>query len=104
ALVLFFSSCRRRHTSSKRDWSSDVCSSDLTSAHDPLSYLPAGVPFARWRESAAADPEGFTARARESMAVHVEAMVGFQDAGAEEIGRASCRDRGAVWGGRGGWE
>src|SRR5699024_11848731 len=27
----FFSS-RRRHTSSKRDWSSDVCSSDLTHA------------------------------------------------------------------------
>src|SRR5699024_12097816 len=26
--VLFFSS-RRRHTRSKRDWSSDVCSSDL---------------------------------------------------------------------------
>src|SRR5699024_12219656 len=28
-LVRFFSSCRRRHTRSKRDWSSDVCSSDL---------------------------------------------------------------------------
>src|SRR5207249_6208000 len=26
--VLFFFSSRRRHTSSKRDWSSDVCSSD----------------------------------------------------------------------------
>src|SRR5699024_10990314 len=29
ALFFFFSS-RRRHTRSKRDWSSDVCSSDLT--------------------------------------------------------------------------
>src|SRR5438067_12938333 len=27
--VLFFFSSRRRHTISKRDWSSDVCSSDL---------------------------------------------------------------------------
>src|SRR5699024_11503152 len=27
-VFFFFSSCRR-HTSSKRDWSSDVCSSDL---------------------------------------------------------------------------
>src|SRR5699024_11224979 len=27
----FFFSSRRRHTRSKRDWSSDVCSSDLTS-------------------------------------------------------------------------
>src|SRR5699024_12176642 len=26
----FFYSSRRRHTRSKRDWSSDVCSSDLT--------------------------------------------------------------------------
>src|SRR5207249_7217430 len=27
---VFFFSSRRRHTRSKRDWSSDVCSSDLT--------------------------------------------------------------------------
>src|SRR5207249_7192005 len=30
SLVYFFFSSRRRHTRSKRDWSSDVCSSDLT--------------------------------------------------------------------------
>src|SRR5207249_8388194 len=29
---LFFFSSRRRHTRSKRDWSSDVCSSDLVAA------------------------------------------------------------------------
>src|SRR5699024_2997425 len=29
---LFFFSSRRRHTRSKRDWSSDVCSSDLLGA------------------------------------------------------------------------
>src|SRR5437868_14881760 len=28
-LIFFFFSSRRRHTRSKRDWSSDVCSSDL---------------------------------------------------------------------------
>src|SRR5699024_12083279 len=28
-LFIFFFSSRRRHTRSKRDWSSDVCSSDL---------------------------------------------------------------------------
>src|SRR5437868_15387671 len=28
-IVVFFFSSRRRHTRSKRDWSSDVCSSDL---------------------------------------------------------------------------
>src|SRR2546429_3298727 len=31
AIVFFFSS-RRRHTRCSRDWSSDVCSSDLTAA------------------------------------------------------------------------
>src|SRR2546421_3765019 len=31
-LFLFFFSSRRRHTRSDRDWSSDVCSSDLTIA------------------------------------------------------------------------
>jgi urocanate hydratase len=56
---------------------------DQTSAHDPLAYLPAGVAFEDWRDLARSDPAGFTARARESMARHVEAMVGFQDAGAE---------------------
>ena len=29
--ILFFFSSRRRHTRSDRDWSSDVCSSDLVS-------------------------------------------------------------------------
>src|SRR5699024_12857229 len=29
---IFFFSSRRRHTRSKRDWSSDVCSSDLLSS------------------------------------------------------------------------
>src|SRR5207249_5291103 len=29
-VLFFFFSSRRRHTRSKRDWSSDVCSSDLT--------------------------------------------------------------------------
>src|SRR5207249_7334632 len=29
----FFFSSRRRHTRSKRDWSSDVCSSDLQRSH-----------------------------------------------------------------------
>ncbi|MFD7023082.1 urocanate hydratase [Promicromonospora sukumoe] len=56
---------------------------DQTSAHDPLSYLPSGVALEDWADLAEKDPEGFTERARESMARHVEAMVGFQDAGAE---------------------
>jgi urocanate hydratase len=56
---------------------------DQTSAHDPLSYLPTGIDLDQWAEYAEKKPEEFTDRARESMARHVEAMVGFQDAGAE---------------------
>ena len=56
---------------------------DQTSAHDPLWYLPSGVDLADWHDLARRKPEEFTDRARASMATHVEAMVGFQDAGAE---------------------
>ncbi|MDN5812810.1 MAG: urocanate hydratase [Arthrobacter sp.] len=56
---------------------------DQTSAHDPLSYLPVEYTLEQWDAEAQADPIGFTKKAQESMAVHVEAMVGFQDAGAE---------------------
>ena len=55
---------------------------DQTSAHDPLSYLPEGVSVEDWAELAKKDPETFTKRSRESMAKHVEAMVGFMDGGA----------------------
>jgi urocanate hydratase len=56
---------------------------DQTSAHDPLMYLPVGVDFEDWGAARQKDPAGFTERAQASMARHVAAMVGFQDAGAE---------------------
>src|SRR6266513_3621048 len=40
--MTFFFSSRRRHTRSKRDWSSDVCSSDLGEdgpTHQPIEHL-----------------------------------------------------------------
>src|SRR5699024_11584304 len=43
SLVLFFSS-RRRHTRSKRDWSSDVCSSDLRCGRWWCMARPAPAP------------------------------------------------------------
>jgi urocanate hydratase len=56
---------------------------DQTSAHDPLAYLPKGVELDDWHDYAAKKPDEFTDRARDSMAEHVGAMVGFMDAGAE---------------------
>jgi len=56
---------------------------DQTSAHDPLSYIPAGVSAENAQELRLDDPDGYVRRARESMAGHVGAMVAFLDRGAE---------------------
>lgn len=56
---------------------------DQTSAHDPLSYLPIEVDVENWQAESEADADGFTKKARESMARQVQAMVEFQDEGAE---------------------
>src|SRR5699024_11999752 len=54
---LFFFSSRRRHTRSKRDWSSDVCSSDLAFALTHSSYALTG-----WILSQMFFPKGLPAR------------------------------------------
>ncbi|HEY0831786.1 MAG TPA: urocanate hydratase [Candidatus Dormibacteraeota bacterium] len=56
---------------------------DQTSAHDPLSYIPIGLSLEDAQELRLDDPVGYTRRARESMAYHVDAMVDFMDRGAE---------------------
>ena len=57
---------------------------DQTSAHDPLNgYVPRGMTLEEAIELRAADPAAYVKAARASMAVHCEAMVGFQAAGAE---------------------
>ncbi len=56
---------------------------DQTSAHDPLSYLPNDLSPEAADELRRTNPDEFIRRARVAMATHVEAMVGFLDAGAE---------------------
>ncbi len=57
---------------------------DQTSAHDPLhGYVPAGMTVTDAAAARQRDPEGYVARARESMARHCEAMVGYRRRGAE---------------------
>jgi urocanate hydratase len=57
---------------------------DQTSAHDPLNgYVPHGLTLEDAAELRRADPSTYVQRARASMARHCEAMVGFQQAGAE---------------------
>jgi len=53
-----------------------------TSAHDPANgYCPAGWSVAHWSEMRERDPAAVAAAARQSMAVHVEAMLAFQKMG-----------------------
>jgi urocanate hydratase len=66
----------------RRDAPIDIVT-DQTSAHDPLRYLPTGMDLDDWEAERKRDPDGLTKRAQEAMAAHVEAMVGFMDAGAE---------------------
>ncbi|MBJ7281244.1 MAG: urocanate hydratase [Rhodoluna sp.] len=66
----------------KRDVDIDIVT-DQTSAHDPLAYLPEGVDLNDSVALAEKNPEDYTKRAEESMAKHVEAMVGYMSKGAE---------------------
>ena len=56
---------------------------DQTSAHDPLSYVPVDLTPEACAELARSEPDVLVRRARESMAMHCAAMVGFLDRGAE---------------------
>jgi urocanate hydratase len=55
---------------------------DQTSAHDPLhGYLPAGWSVEEWLDKQTSAPADVVAQAKESMRVHVEAMLAFQAMG-----------------------
>src|SRR5699024_11450037 len=93
--ILFFTS-RRRHTRSKRDWSSDVCSSDLLIAR--IAAVRTWT-FITHRGDWLEDADGWrdttrTIEDRLSDALHERLTQRFVDR-RTEIGRASCRERGA---------
>ena len=55
---------------------------DQTSAHDPIhGYLPLGWTLGQWHDQQERDPAAVEAAARESMKVHVKAMVDFWNQG-----------------------
>jgi urocanate hydratase len=73
---------------------------DQTSAHDPLDgYVPAGLSLEEAVSLRTSDPEGYTGRAYDSMARHVEAIVGFADAGAVAFDYGNNLRAGAELGG-----
>ncbi len=55
---------------------------DQTSAHDPVNgYLPIGWTVAEWEEKRVSDQAAVAKAARRSMAIHVRAMLDFQQMG-----------------------
>jgi urocanate hydratase len=59
---------------------------DQTSAHDPVNgYLPAGWTLQQWEDRRASDPKGVERAARESMAVHVRAMLDYFHGGVATV-------------------
>jgi urocanate hydratase len=72
---------------------------DQTSAHDVLSYIPAGISAVEAAKLRLSDPEEYARRSMESMAHHVEAMLAFQRAGAEVFDYGNnLRQRAFDWG------
>src|SRR5699024_12180155 len=96
--ISFFFSSRRRHTRSKRDWSSDVCSSDL-----PLPQIEPDLReyYANLRDAidGKAEPIVKTSQVRSVFRVLEAAFESAKTGKQIQIGRASCRERGKRWGG-----
>src|SRR5690349_24959798 len=86
-MLSFFFSSRRRHTRSLRDWSSDVCSSDLECLEE--------IEWPVWRESR-------TGSAFTELCIRHGDFAVVAAAAQVEIGRASCRERVWIWGGSAG--
>src|SRR5690554_7263238 len=111
ASVTFFFSSRRRHTRCARDWSSDVCSSDLVTEAGELweiskldvVEIPTNRPIARHDRE-----DKIYKTKREKYNAVIEEVVALSNAGRpvligttsveisellSKIGRASCRER-----------
>src|SRR5204862_5299200 len=83
----FFFSSRRRHTRSLRDWSSDVCSSDLGKLTDE-----------EWAQIMEHPTTGFRELSERGDLSWAQLMVVYQHhERLDEIGRASCRKRAQTW-------
>src|SRR5439155_2260417 len=102
-------SSRRRHTRWPRDWSSDVCSSDL--GFPPMEFLLALLLLLQDPsvEQLIGDLRSGDVDTRAKARIQLKklgkaAIPALEAASREEIGRASCRERvesggGVAWGG-----
>src|SRR2546429_7280337 len=92
-LPYFFFSSRRRHTRCSRDWSSDVCSSDLGPVEiRRLRAVPDEVARGAGHGCLVCHPPTVDHQGR---AADVRGVVRGEE-GDRQIGRASCRERGEI--------
>src|SRR5262249_60870283 len=100
-LLFFFFSSRRRHTRLVSDWSSDVCSSDLTSSSMCSNTLVLNAE--RKPNRPARRIEAWSLRSSSIVRRAGSGSLWRSSARQTEIGRASCRERGegSGWGGAG---
>src|SRR5690606_39911108 len=100
-VFFFFFSSRRRHTRFSRDWSSDVCSSDLALEEAFVHHRNVGVETGQAQGRTHHVDEGGqpapSAQALQGPDIHDQGR-------RHEIGRASCRERGEGWVGGGTWQ
>src|SRR5688500_19815430 len=94
----FFFSSRRRHTRLQGDWSSDVCSSDLTAILTLALGIGATTAIFSVVNAVVLRPMPFDAPERIMVVTNTNLKTGSQ------IGRASCRGRGSLSRGRAGEE
>src|SRR5690606_39351177 len=93
-------SSRRRHTRFSRDWSSDVCSSDLPQAQEEMAQTAEQVGEEVTTAGAAASFWAFLALLLGAIAAALAGRQGSSSGlkdvtgGDRQIGRASCRNEG----------
>src|SRR5256885_10895189 len=86
----FFFSSRRRHTRLQGDWSSDVCSSDLTLSTILIALVIAGHAAAQRRVRFGPTVSSISIEGSSGAG---QSFTGFGGSLAVQIGRASCRER-----------
>src|SRR2546429_5227788 len=85
-VFFFFFSSRRRHTRCSRDWSSDVCSSDLEFVERHFAVLAAA-------RAAIQGAQYDALRSHAATALGHPVPAAAESPTTKEIGRASCRER-----------
>src|SRR5437762_5645618 len=91
----FFFSSRRRHTRYIGDWSSDVCSSDLARQRAVEARLSSMLIDAEAKKRGKTSSELVEAEVNSKIAPPTDQEIkAAYDANRDQIGRASCRERG----------